>query len=225
MHHTEESHVLRPHEELRRRQDVTPVSSFEYTNTFAVPVPTATTNATTNHLDLNHALIDRDFFPANSSFQVTCKNCSTFGSLDFLFSNFVPDVSDRGEFILGDIFTGGEATVVANGMGAIVDVSTEIFGPDIKLDLFEVPFLFAVNVILEVPFDIPIDNGTITTLDKSCLNFDKKSGTYVLAAEVVENAVKKNQTENAESGTTGQVRIDQGMCWMAFIDGLFAFIL
>ncbi|KAF2498984.1 hypothetical protein BU16DRAFT_559016 [Lophium mytilinum] len=386
MYHTEETHRFRPHEELRGRQAATAVSSIEYTSTLNVPVPTATTDATKNTLDLSHALIGHDFFPANSSFQVTCKNCSTFGSLDFEFANFELDLGVRDGFILGDIFTGGEATIVANGMGAIVDLTTKISGIDIKLNVFEVPFLFAIKIpligtaglmyvpaltanssmngsigfeygfellipdgsqifvdltdptnssvsgfdetsltalpfqysvdvnaalinfglrhqvqigfildavagaevgiyldlpnlaldiaqvsnvdenctalvgalskeqeiaqkaltdayrlspevqwaagfegdayalLVEDSFDIQILNGTITTLGKSCLNFDKTTHTYVLASEVVENAVKKNETAKVKNGANGQLSISQGMCWVALIGGLFSFI-
>lgn len=156
MDQTKDGHSLRPHKELRRRQvaTMTAVSTFSepsLTATFTAAVPTTTSNSSTNTLDVNHALINHDFFPKNSSLQITCTNCSTYGTIDFSFAKFQfhPDLNKtvHGGFILGDLFTGGEATIVANGLGAIVSLYTSISRTDeLSIPLFEIPLLFAIKV-------------------------------------------------------------------------------
>lgn len=154
--HNSEGHIYRPHSDLRRRQSALASSSVVSLPDQTLTVPTATSTATVNTLDANHALVDQDLLPANSSLQITCTKCSTYGSLDFSFLNFDfdPDL-DRtleGGFILGDIFTGGEATVVANGLGAHVELYLNISrSDDFSIPLFELPLLFAIKVGLIAP--------------------------------------------------------------------------
>ena len=151
MYHTNESHAFRPHEDLRRRQGASAASTLVDLPTLTVPVPTATSTASTNQLNLDHALINQALLPANSPIQVTCKNCSTFGTIDFSFANFellpnLTEISQEG-INFSDIFTGGEATVVANGLGAHVELLTNISRSDnFQLPLFQIPLLFAIAV-------------------------------------------------------------------------------
>lgn len=150
--HTSEGHIYRPHSDLHRRQSALASSSLVSLPSQTLTVPTATSTATVNTLDVNRALVDQDLLPANSSLQITCTNCSTYGSLDFSFVNFefAPDLDKtiQGGFILGDIFTGGEATVVANGLGAHVELYLNISRSDsFSIPLFEIPLLFAIKVV------------------------------------------------------------------------------
>lgn len=62
-----------------------------------------------------------------------------------------------------------------------------------------------------------LDNGTITNIPSSCLNFDRKSGMYIPAAEVVEQAEK--------NAAAGQLRISRMTYRTAFISGLVALLL
>ena len=149
--HTSEGHIHRPHSNLHRRQSALASSSLVSLPSETVTVPTATSTATVNTLDVNHALVDQDLLPANSSLQITCTNCSTYGSLDFSFVNFefAPDLDEtiQGGFILGDVFNGGEATIVANGLGAHIELYLNISRSDVfAIPLFEIPLLFAIKV-------------------------------------------------------------------------------
>jgi hypothetical protein len=152
MYHTTESHTLRPHQELRRRQTATGVATGSDAPTHTAPKPTATSTSDTNKLDLTHSVTDKKFLPEGSPVQIGCKNCSTYGSIDFTFVSFslhpnlVSIVTPPIE--LGDIFEGGEVTVVANGMGAHVELLTNISlaQGDFSFNLFEIPLLFGVRV-------------------------------------------------------------------------------
>ena len=151
MRHSKEGHVFRPHEDLRRRQETIAPVNTDNLPTLTAPVPTAVSTASTNTLDVNHALINQDLLPANSSLQITCTNCSTYGSLDFSFASFEfsPGIDEilSDDLTLGDIFTGGEASVVAHGLGAYVELYTNISrSDDMSISLFEVPLLFGVRV-------------------------------------------------------------------------------
>ncbi|KAF2825446.1 hypothetical protein CC86DRAFT_43320 [Ophiobolus disseminans] len=86
-YHTEESHAHRSHCELRKRQNSSPVVSTKTDNavTNSMSVPTATSTSEVNTLNLTAELINKSLKGSeNSSFQLVCKNCSTFGSLDLL---------------------------------------------------------------------------------------------------------------------------------------------
>ena len=62
-----------------------------------------------------------------------------------------------------------------------------------------------------------LDNGTIANIPSSCLNFDRKSGMYIPAAEVVEHAEK--------NAAAGQLQISRITYRAAFISGLVALLL
>lgn len=64
---------------------------------------------------------------------------------------------------------------------------------------------------------MPLGNGTIANIPSSCLNFDKKSGTYIPAVEVVEHAEK--------SAAARQLQISRITYRTAFISGLAALLL
>ena len=105
-----------------------------------------------NSLDVAHSLKpDQDLLPSNSSLQITCRNCSTYGSLNFSFSKFEfnPDLgkASEGGYLLGDIFTGGEAGVEAIGLGAHVELYLNISRSDNgSISLFDIPLLYAIKV-------------------------------------------------------------------------------
>jgi hypothetical protein len=153
MYHTTESHKLRTHKELFRRQDTSATATIgTETPTHSAPHPTATSTSDTNTLDLTSSLVDKKFLPENSPIQIGCKNCSTYGSLDFSFVSFSlsPSLEEilQSPIEMGDFFDGGEVTVVANGMGAHVELITNISleTGDFTFNLFEIPLLFGVAV-------------------------------------------------------------------------------
>ena len=160
MGHVQEGHVFRPKNDLRRRQDTIASTGALSFPTVTASVPNATSTASTNTLDVNHSLINKDLLPANSSLQVTCTNCSTYGTIDFSFAQFEfndnigQDIENTftGPLELGDLFTGGEATIVAHGLGAHVELYTNISRTDEKnIDLFQIPLLFGVKVSYNLP--------------------------------------------------------------------------
>jgi hypothetical protein len=152
LYRTNEKHTIRPHCGLRQRQSgPTPTAgTFASISTIVVPKPTETRAEDVYHLDLNKGVInERLLGNENSSFQLTCKNCSTFGTLDFSFNSFVwnPTNESDGKFELGDYFEGGEMAVVANNMGARVELLTNITGSNaFGLPLFVVPLVYGVAV-------------------------------------------------------------------------------
>jgi hypothetical protein len=141
MYQTSESHTLRPHGKPRKKRDAVQVVSTATGNqfTFAILKPTATPAANVSTLDLAGQLLDTPFFSlANSPLQVSCKNCSTFGKLDASFVSF--------NWTKGAIH-GGEFELVAQGMGAHVELSTKITGDAvIEVPLFEVPLIAGIAV-------------------------------------------------------------------------------
>ena len=149
--HATEGHTFRPHSKHIRRQSAIASSSVIALPSHTVTIPTATSTASVNSLNVSHSLIDEDLLPVNSSLQITCTNCSTYGSLNFSFVefDFDPSLNDtlNGGFILGDIFEGGEAGVVANGLGAHMALYLNISrSQDFAISLFEIPLLYAVKV-------------------------------------------------------------------------------
>ncbi|KAF2689267.1 hypothetical protein K458DRAFT_427471 [Lentithecium fluviatile CBS 122367] len=150
MYHTTESHTHRPHQELRRRQDSAPAGTETPTHT--APKPTATSTSEVNTLDLTHSLTDKKFLPEDSPVQIGCKNCSTYGSIDFSFLKFTlnPSLEETltGGLDFGDFWDGGEITLVAHGMGAHVELLTNISleTGDFSFNLYEVPLLLGVSI-------------------------------------------------------------------------------
>jgi len=70
-------------------------------------------------------------------FPYLAKNCSTFGTLDLSFMSFSLQFTDdiisniRDPFLeLGYVFQGGETQVVAHGMGACVELQSNVTGND-----------------------------------------------------------------------------------------------
>jgi hypothetical protein len=155
MHPTRESHALRPHSKRQRPQDE-PDATPTITNniaTFLVPEPIATSTAEVNTLDLNHSLDpNKSLIPFSNSTMLSCKNCSTYGSLDFSFVSFSfqDNVTERilePPLELSDVFQGGETTAVANGMGARMEFQTNVTGNDtLDIPLFEIPLVYGIAV-------------------------------------------------------------------------------
>jgi hypothetical protein len=155
MYHTRESHALRPHSRRQRRQDE-PDATPTITNnmaTYLVPEPTATSTTDVNILDLNHSLDpNQSLIPFSNSTLLSYINCTTFGSLDFSFLSFSlqDNITDRvlkPPLELSDVFQGGEATVVANGMGARMEFLTNVTGNDtLNVPLFEIPLVYGIAV-------------------------------------------------------------------------------
>jgi len=153
MYHTTENHYHRAHNELLRRQDTSATATVgTETPTHSAPRPTATSTSDTNKLDLTQSVTDKNFLPEGSAIQIGCKNCSTYGSIDFSFVSFAlaPDLDEilTPPLEIGDLFDGGEVTVVANGMGAHVELATNISleTGDFTFNLFEIPLLYSVAV-------------------------------------------------------------------------------
>jgi hypothetical protein len=155
MYHTRESHALRPRSNHQRRQDE-PDATRTITNnmaTYLVPEPTATSTADVNTLDLNHSLDpNQSLIPFSNSTLLSCRNCSTFGSLDFSFVSFSfqDNIIDRilePPLELSDVFQGGEATIVAHGMGVRMEFSTNVTRNDtLNIPLFEIPLVYGIAV-------------------------------------------------------------------------------
>ncbi|KAF2026545.1 hypothetical protein EK21DRAFT_115694 [Setomelanomma holmii] len=154
MYHTLERHNLRSHNKPLRRQELGSRTSTRVDNrpTYALPEPTATSAADVNTLDLNHGLINEFLIgSANSSLQITCKNCFTYGSLDFSFAQFcwAPNATEIFEppIALGVWLDGGEMTIVAHRMGARVEILTNITGnATMDVPLFEIPLIFGIPI-------------------------------------------------------------------------------
>jgi hypothetical protein len=141
MYQTSESHTLRPHGKPKKRGDAVQIVSTATGNqfTYAIPKPTATPAANVSTLDVAGQLLDTPLFSlASSSLQVSCKNCSTFGKLDASFVSF--------NWTKGAIH-GGEFELVAHGMGAHVELLTNITGDAvIEVPLFKVPLIAGIAV-------------------------------------------------------------------------------
>jgi hypothetical protein len=121
--------------------------------TFLVPEPTATSTAEVNTLDLNHSLDpNQSLIPSSNFTLLSCKNCSTYGSLDFSFVSFSlqDNITERVLELpleLSDVFLGGETTIVTNRMGARMELLTNITGNDtLNIPLFEIPYVFGIAV-------------------------------------------------------------------------------
>jgi hypothetical protein len=153
MYHTIESHFHRSHNELHRRQDASSNATVgTETPTDTAPHLTATSSSNSANLDLTHSLIDKQFFGEGSSIQIGCKNCSTYGNIDFSFVSFklapnLEKIVDK-DIGLGDLFNGDEVTVVASGMGAHVELTTNISltTGNFSFNLFEEPSHYGVAV-------------------------------------------------------------------------------
>jgi len=120
-----------------------------------MPEPTETRTPDGNNvntLDLSKGFINQSLFgSANSSLQLTCKNCSTFGSLDFAFAKFElqPNVSRILDppVEIGDYVQGGEMNVMANGVGARLELLTNITGnATMEVPLFTIPLVYGIAV-------------------------------------------------------------------------------
>ncbi|KAH7069770.1 hypothetical protein BKA63DRAFT_88561 [Paraphoma chrysanthemicola] len=155
MYPISEKHTLRSQTKLRVRQDdgVRTLTRSSNRPTYTISEPTATSTADVNTFDLNQGLINKPLIgSANSSVQVTCKNCSTFGTLDFSFASFVwdpPDIEDVAdlELSIGDFLDGGEITVDANRMGARVELLINVTGNDtLDVPLFVAPLLYGIAI-------------------------------------------------------------------------------
>ena len=136
---------------LMRRQSALAASSVIALPSLTVTVPTTTSTASVNSLNLNHSLTDKQLLPSNSSLQITCTDCSTYGSLNFSFTEFKVDVdldeTFQGDLTMGDIFKGGETSVVAIGLGAHIELYLDIpRSGNISFSLFEIPLLFTIKV-------------------------------------------------------------------------------
>ncbi|KAH7074224.1 hypothetical protein FB567DRAFT_611130 [Paraphoma chrysanthemicola] len=142
MYPIKEKHTLRSQPKLRVRQDDAVPTSTRSNNrpAYTISEPTATSTADVNTFNLTQGLINKPLIgSANSSVQVTCKNCSTFGTLDFSFTSFVWNIPKDLE--------GGEITVVANSMGARVELLINVTGNDtLNVPLFVVPLLYGIAV-------------------------------------------------------------------------------
>jgi hypothetical protein len=161
MYHTSEAHALRPYGKLNRRQedsnDATPTSSTNLP-TYSFPEPTATSADSVNTLDLNHSTDPgQSLIPFSNSTLLSCTNCSTFGTLDFSFLSFslqnltdIPDLLAESGIELGDVFQGGELEIIANGMGARVELLTNVTGEHVlEVPLFAIPLLY--RILVSVP--------------------------------------------------------------------------
>jgi hypothetical protein len=158
MYHTSESHALRSHDKLYRRQDepddATPTSSNNIP-IYTLPEQTATSTESVTTLDLSYSAdSDQKLIRLSNSTLLSCKNCSTFGTLDFSLLSFsLQDPEDilglliESPLELGGIFQGGELEIVANGMGARVELLTNVTGNDVvEVPLFVVPLRYGILV-------------------------------------------------------------------------------
>lgn len=154
LYRTKEKHTLRSHTRRRKRQATASTTPQRPTTTseIVVPEPTEVREQASYHLDLNKGAINERLIGSeNSTFQLTCKNCSTFGTLDFSFTEFrIRDDENpvsNGRLDLADFFEGAEMTVVANGMGARMELLTNITGSNaFGVPLFEIPLGYGVAV-------------------------------------------------------------------------------
>ncbi|KAJ4360083.1 uncharacterized protein N0V89_000642 [Didymosphaeria variabile] len=139
---------------VRRQQVVSTMTSGFPTP--SIPAPTATQTANGTSLDVNHPFIDKELpLPgdAGANIHIKCKNCSTFGEIDFAFASFnLRDIENFGDnnetgLQLGDFFEGGEASVVAKGLGARVELEIGLSNDGgFDIPLFEVPLLYALAI-------------------------------------------------------------------------------
>lgn len=129
-------------------------ATASYDPTPSIPAPTATQTTNSSSLDVNYPFTDKEIpLPgdAGANVHLKCKNCSTFGKIDFAFASFsrrdFGDTNNETGLQLGDFFTGGEARIVTKGLGAKVELEIGLDNDGgFDVPLFEVPLLYALAV-------------------------------------------------------------------------------
>ncbi|KAF2442974.1 hypothetical protein P171DRAFT_486938 [Karstenula rhodostoma CBS 690.94] len=151
---TKELHIYRRHQLPKVRRQEEAASTTVDLPTPSIPAPTATQTANTTSLDVNFPFIDVELpLPGNAgaNVHVKCKNCSTFGELDFSFASFsLRDLDENNNdegWQLGGFFEGGEVNIVAKGLGARVELEVGLSSDGgFDVSLFQVPLLYALSI-------------------------------------------------------------------------------
>lgn len=124
--YTTESHELRAHSEIRRRLQRRLSNSTDVVNAIpTLPAPDPNNlpdpDDTAGSVNLTAAITNKPIpLPDDIPIQLTCLDCRTFGFIDYSFGDFDIDHDDDGFHLTGS------ATITAQGLGALVNVSADI---------------------------------------------------------------------------------------------------